>query len=496
MENKKYVPAKEWIAYCIAACGQGMVYGIMSSYISDYYLNVLMLSPLFVLLLMFFARIWDAINDPIMGYIVDHANPKRGKIKSYLLYTPLPIAILTLLLFNAPNLNSPAKLMVYATITYVAWGMTYTACDVPFWSLPNALTPNASERGSIISLGRTVNGVGAAIPQALFMLLGPILAANFALSGSALEQRKYTIISLICAIIGTLLLVISYFKTKERVKLPPPPKKDKNTPNSLKLVFSCKPLMLTALMGILSAARYLFQAGAVHVARYSFFIGDKEKIKTLEGAALEEALQGNLSKVSLCLALASAAGMFGAMVLTTPLIKKFSYKQIIIVSSLIGSASSLAMWFIGYNHFWACVACIFFSTIPCGTINVCAFAMTGDCLDFMEWKTGVRLTGLGSAIQSFVTKFGNAIATSAIIVMYMVVKLDVASISANVTANPLTTDPDIRKGMFSIISLIPAISLAICTIPMIFYNLTGETKEKMEKELAQQRAAKGIEIEE
>ncbi len=493
MENKKYVPTKEWIAYCIAACGQGMVYGIMSSYISDYYLNVLALSPLFVLLLMFFARIWDAINDPIMGYIVDHANPKKGKIKAYLLYTPLPIAILTLLLFNAPGGLSPTKLMIYATITYVAWGMTYTACDVPFWSLPNALTPNAGERGSIISLGRTVNGVGAAIPMALFMLLGPLLAKN--LSGSQLEQRKYTIISLICAIIGSLLIVLAYFKTKERVKLPVPAKKDKSQPNSLKLVFSCKPLMLTALMGILSAARYLFQAGAVHVARYSFFIGDEEKIKTLKGAALEEALQGNLSKVSLILALASAAGMFGAMVLTTPLIKKFSYKQIIIVSSLMGSASSLAMWVIGYNHFWACVACIFVSTIPCGTINVCAFAMTGDCLDYMEWKTGVRLTGLGSAIQSFVTKFGNAIATSAIIVMYMVVKLDVASISAKVTANPLDQTPLVRNGMFSIISLIPAISLAVCIIPMLFYNLTGETKEKMEKELAEQRAAKGIEIE-
>ena len=491
MENKKYVPTKEWIAYCIAACGQGMVYGIMSSYISDFYLNVMVLSPIFVLMLMFFARIWDAINDPIMGYIVDHANPKRGKIKSYLLYTPLPIAILTLLLFYAPNLGTVQK-MIYATVTYVAWGMTYTACDVPFWSLPNALTPNADERGSIISLGRTVNGVGAAIPMALFMLLGPVLAKNN-LAGIELEQRKYTIISFICAIVGTLLLVIAYFRTKERVKLPVPAKKDKSQPNSLKLVFSCKPLMLTALMGILSAARYLFQAGAIHVARYSFYIGGD--LKGLEGAALEEALQGNLSKVSLILALASAAGMFGAMVLTTPLIKRFSYKQIIIVSSLMGSASSLAMWFIGYDHFWACVPCIFISTIPCGTINVCAFAMTGDCLDYMEWKTGVRLTGLGSAIQSFVTKFGNAIATSAIIVMYMVVKLDVASISASVTANPLDQTHLVRNGMFSIISLIPAISLAICIIPMLFYNITGETKKKMEEELAQQRAEKGIEIE-
>lgn len=137
---EKYTPKKEWLAYCVGALGQGMVYAIMSSYISDFYMNVLKLTPLFVLLLMLFARIWDAINDPIMGYIMDRAHPKRGKMRPYLLYTPIPIAILTVLLFYAPNLSG-VSLMVYASVTYVLWGMIYTSSDVPFWSLPNAMTP-------------------------------------------------------------------------------------------------------------------------------------------------------------------------------------------------------------------------------------------------------------------------------------------------------------------------------------------------------------------
>ena len=106
----------------------------MSSYISDFYISVLKLTPLFVLLLMLLARVWDAINDPIMGYIMDHANPKNGKMKPYLIYTPIPIAILTVLLFYAPNISDTAK-MIYAAVTYVAWGMIYTASDVPFWAL-------------------------------------------------------------------------------------------------------------------------------------------------------------------------------------------------------------------------------------------------------------------------------------------------------------------------------------------------------------------------
>ena len=490
MENKTYVPKKEWLAYAIGAAGQGMIYGIMSSYISDFYLNVLMLSPIFVLLLMLLARVWDAINDPLMGYVVDHVNPKKGKMKPYMLWTPIPVAILTMLLFFAPNIGTTAK-MVYAAVTYVLWGMVYTSSDVPFWSLPNAMTPNADERGSIISKARTFNGVGSAIPMAMFMALGFILPRT-GIAGIQLEKTKYVVMALTASVIGNILFARVYFKTKERINIPIPPKKDKSQPSSVKLILTCKPLMLCALMGIISAARYMFQAGAVHVARYSFYIG--ENPEGLSGQALEQALQSNISKVSTILAAASAIGMFGAMIAVTPLIKKFSYKQLIIGSSFLGAASSLAMYFIGYDHFWACVPCLLISTIPCGVINVCTSAMVFDCLDYMEWKTGYRLTGMGSAIISFVNKFGNALATSAIILMYIVVGLNVSQINSATTVNPLDVDTTVRQGMFNIISIIPAISLLLCTVPLFFYKITGKYKDDMEKELAEQRAAKGIEV--
>ena len=488
---EKYTPKKEWIAYCVGALGQGMVYAIMSSYISDFYMNVLKLTPLFVLLLMLFARIWDAINDPIMGYIMDRAHPKRGKMRPYLLYTPIPIAILTVLLFYAPNLSG-VSLMVYASVTYVLWGMIYTSSDVPFWSLPNAMTPNPAERGDIISKGRTANGVGSAVPMAFFMVLGFILP-KFNLSGTELEKTKYMVIALFCAIVGNILFASVYFKTKERVHIPDPPKRKKGEKTALGRIFSCKPLMLTALMGVLSSARYMYQAGAVHVARYSFYIG-----KDLTGLSLAEkeaALQSNVSLVSTVFQVASALGMFGAMLLMPLLFRKFNYKQIIIFTSLLGAAASVIVWFLGYERFWLCVPFFVISCIPLGAINVCSFAMIGDCLDYMEWKTGARLTGLGSAIQSFVTKFGNAISTSFIIVMYMIVNLNVADINASVTANPLEMTEAVRTGMFSLISIIPAVSLLLCTVPLFFYDLVGEKKDRITKELAEQRAARGVVIE-
>lgn len=485
-----YTPKKEWLAYCVGALGQGMVYAVMSSYISDFYMNVLKLTPLFVLLLMLLARVWDAVNDPIMGYIMDRAHPKRGKMRPYLLYTPIPIAVLTVFLFFAPNLSG-TQLMIYAAVTYVLWGMIYTASDVPFWSLPNAMTPNPDERGSIISKGRTANGVGSAVPMAFFMVLGFVLP-KFNLSGTELEKTKYMVIAMFCAIVGNILFASVYFKSKERVRIPDPPKRKKGEKTAIGQIFSCKPLMLTAAMGILSSARYMYQAGAVHVARYSFYIG--KDLTGLTELEKEAALQSNISLVSTVFQIASALGMFGAMLLMPVLFKKFNYKQIIITTSLMGAVSSMIVWFLGYERFWLCVPFFVISCIPLGAINVCAFAMIGDCLDYMEWKTGARLTGLGSAIQSFVTKLGNAISTSFIIVMYMIVNLDVASISAKVTANPLEMDAGVRTGMFSLISIIPAVSLLLCTVPLFFYDLVGEKKAQVTRELAEQRAARGVVI--
>jgi len=490
---KKFIPKKEFRTYCLGAVGSGMIYGIMSSYISDFYVNVLRVGPLFAFFLMLFARIWNAVNDPMMGAIMDRAEPKKGKMLPYLLYTYFPIAGLTLLLFLAPELSDTAK-MVYAAVTYVCWGMVYTISDVPFWSLPNIMTPNPDERGKLISLSRTTNGIGAAVPMAVFMALGMLLPRLTERSGLELEKLKYLIIVFIAAGAGTLFYMRVYFGVKERVHIPKTEKRAAGGVSALKLIFGCKPLVLVLSMSILSAGRYMFQAGAIHVARYTFYIGPD--VAGLSGQELEQALQSNISTVSLMFSLATAAGMFLTMILVSSLISRFNYKQIVIFSCIIGSAASFAMYFIGYEHFWVCVPLLLVTGIPLGAINVVAFAMIGDSLDYMEWKTGIRNTGLGNACQSFTLKFGNALATSGIILMYMVVKLDIKSIvGTEQTMNPLLLAPSIRNGMFSLVSLIPAISLLLCMIPIFFYDLTGTKKEQITRELAQQRAEKGIVVE-
>lgn len=482
-------------AFCVAAMGQGMIYAMMSSYISDFYLNVLQLAPMFVLLLMLLARVWDAINDPLMGMIVDRHTTKKGKMKPYVLYAAVPIAVLTVLMYYAPDLDKK-YLMVYAAVVYVAWGMIYTMADVPFWSLPNVLTPDAAERGSVISLGRTFNGVGSAVPEVLFLVIGLTLPSILGSSdGLEYNKIKYLIMAVITVVIGMALYLRSYFRVKERVVLPDR-KPQPGEPSQLSRIFRCRPLMLVILTGVLSSGRYMVQAAAVHVARYAFYIGPS--LENLSESERVAAIDASVSTVKTIFQVCAIVGMFGAMLFMPLLMKKFDYKKIVIVTCLLGFAASVFTTLIGWftMNLYICIPFILISCIPLGVLNVISYAMIGDCLDYMELKTGFRDNGLGSACQGFVNKLGNALATSGIVLMYMFIGLEpdkMLSSTAVMAATDLAAGQ--RFAMFSLVSVVPGVSLLLCAVPMFFYKISGREKERILKELEQSRREKGIVIE-
>lgn len=493
MEEKKYVPKKEVTTYAIAALGQGLVYSCMSSYITDYYMNVLTINAMFVILLMLFARVWDAINDPMMGMIMDRFTTKRGRMKPYPIFTAIPIAALTILMFVNPGFDTKNKttwLYVFVAVVYVLWGMIYTVSDVPFWSMPNVMTPNPKERGNIISYGKTVGGIGSAVTVALPIIMG------YVLKDMDVEQAnimKYAIMAISMAVIGMPLFSLSSFGVKERIELPNATKRAPGEPSSLKRIFSCKPLMLVVISGMLSFGRYMLQAAAPHVARYAgLYIGKKPETVA--------EYNSNISTVALVIQVCAAVGMFGAMLFLPKLYKKFEYKHIMIVSCLAGFVSSCLTLIIGWStkNLLICIPFMIISSIPLGVINNVSFAMVCDCLDFLEWKTGFRNTGLGSACQSFVNKIGNAFATVMIIVMYIVVNIDVSSLNVGSgqqvvdAINSLSTTQNFA--MFCLVTIVPGVSLLLCAIPLFFYDLTGEKKNKIFSELAVLRKERGIEI--
>ena len=489
---QKNVPKKEVQAYAIAALGQGLVYSCMSSYITDYYMNVLTLNAMFVIMLMLLARVWDAINDPMMGMIVDRHSTKKGRMKPYPLITAIPIAALTILMFVNPGFDTQNKsiwLYVFVAAVYVIWGMVYTASDVPFWSMPNVMTPNPKERGNLISYAKTVGGIGSAVTVAL-----PIIVGYFVANLPNADIVKYAVMAISMSLIGMPLFTLATFKTKERIKLPDAKKKAPGEDGNLKRIFTCKPLMLVVVSGMLSFGRYMLQAAAPHVARYSGMYVGKKPTTVAE-------YNSNISTVALIIQICAAIGMFGAMLFLPKLYKKFEYKHIMIVSCIAGFAASCLTVVIGWTtkNLLLCIPFMLISSIPLGVINNVSFAMVCDCLDFMEWKTGVRNTGLGSACQSFVNKIGNAFATVMIIGMYMIINLDVATLNSkaeSIVNVAMNLDATKQFGMFSLVTIVPGISLLLCAIPLFFYDLTGKKKETVFAELSALRKERGIDVDE
>ncbi len=494
MDEKKYVPKNEAVIYSVAALGQGLVYSCMSSYITDYYMNVLGLNAMFVILLMLFARVWDAVNDPMMGMIIDRHQTKKGRLVPYPVITAIPIAILTILMFVPPigfDLEIKSKgLYVYVAAVYVIWGMVYTSSDVPFWSMPNLMTPNPKERGNIISYGRTVGGVGSAVTVAL-----PIIVGYFLASKANADVLKYAIMAISMSVIGMPLFALSSFKVKERITLPNAQKRAPGEPSTLSRIFHCKPLMLVVISGILSFGRYMLQAAAPHVARYAgFYIGIDPATATVKD------INSNISTVQLIIQVCAAIGMFGAMLFMPKLFKKYEYRSLMIVSCLMGFGASIVTLLVGWftKNLFLCIPFMIISSLPLGVINVVSGAMVCDCLDYMEWKTGHRDTALGSSCQSFVNKLGNALATVAIIAMYMIVSIDVNKLNAgsgeavvNIARN-LTSNQNFA--MYSLVTIVPGISLVLTAIPLFFYDIVGEKKKKITEELAVAREQRGIKV--
>ncbi len=503
IQPKTYVGKKELWMFSIGAMGQGMIYAMMSSYISDYYVSTLQLPLAFVLLLMLLARVWDAINDPIMGVIVDRHETKWGKLKPYILFAVPPIAILTVLMYLSPNLDRTA-LMIYCAVVYVLWGMVYTMADVPFWSFPNVITPNSNERSHVVSFTKIWNSVGSALPEIFFFAAGFLLPMVISTADPvAYNKKKYLIIALTVVVIGSIMYVNSYFHIKERA-VPPPTKHAKGEESTLHRVFTCKPLLLVIAMGILSSGRYMVQAAAIHVGRYAFYIGPD-----LTGLSLAEktkCIDASISTVKTIFQLCAVVGMFGSTIFMPWLMKKFDYKKLLLTTCLAGFVASVGTTVMGRIAIYAaqgsffatkgiyfCIPFMLIECIPLGVINTISIAMIYDCLDYMELQTGHRDNALGSACQGLINKFGSAFSTCGIILMYMAIHFKPEEMLSTEVIKAATDLPTSQNfAIFSLISLIPGISMLLCAIPMFFYKLSGENKKKVQQELAAKRAAAGI----
>lgn len=153
---------KEGIAYSLCGFGQNLICTIIGSYLTVFMTDAIGYGALAVALLMLFARIYDALNDPIMGSIVDKTRTPWGKCRPYLKWMAIPVSVVTILCFLPWYPNNPGGFAAMS-IMYIIWGMVYTVCDVPYWGLNSRMSNDTFRRGNLLTIARLLCTAGAGI---------------------------------------------------------------------------------------------------------------------------------------------------------------------------------------------------------------------------------------------------------------------------------------------------------------------------------------------
>ena len=199
-------------AYGLGAVGKDMVYALSASYVMFYYQDILGLSATFVGVILMIARVFDALNDPFMGVLVAKTKTRWGRFRPWLFTGTVLNALVLYALFAAPT-GGNVNLMVYFSVTYILWGVTYTMMDIPYWSMIPAVTDTPKDRENLSVIGRTCAGVGAALISMFTMLAVGAL-------GGGNDAVGFKWVALIVAVIFVVTEIICCLFMKEHRSAP------------------------------------------------------------------------------------------------------------------------------------------------------------------------------------------------------------------------------------------------------------------------------------
>lgn len=459
---EKYLTNKERISYVIAAFGRSGIYNLMSMFLLIFYTDAVKLKPVTAGAIIVGCRVFDALNDPVMGVIVDKTRTKYGRYKPYLLFSPALVLISTVLLFSSPfdvGKNYIAA-VVWAAFTYLLWGICFTIQDVPFWGMSSAITPLESERNSFLSTARLGSTFGGILPT----LLIPVLAENMG------GKQGYFIGGVIFAFLGASLSVIPFFTCKERVE---PEEKAPTLKETLGVVVQNKVLLIMVVCSILGSTMVMAQISSSYISTY---------LVTNKGF-----FDGWLMTA---MSVAIGIGMVPSMLFLPKLRKKFDLKQIYIGSMLFGALVHILCFFalkggIGTENginVYILMAFLVFMGVPLGIYNVITYAIIADSVDYLEWKTGKNAGGVCFSFQTLLSKINAGIASLATSVI-----LAVFTFQQPVDDMPLPQSENTLMGLLIMVTLVPAAGFILTSIPMFFNDYCADKKRRIQKELSERR---------
>ena len=451
--EKKYLKAKDYITFSMARFATAAISGLVQGYLLIFYTSVLGIDPIKVGTMFLIAKIWDGINDPLMGVIVDKTRSKMGKMRPYLLYGAVPFGLVIIAMFLPLGgvLSSVGK-VAFMYASYLLYDFMSTLVGVPLDGLPAVASPNSEERAKIISVSRIVGSIGeqsGLVLYSLFIIFMPM-------------KDTFLMMGLVIGIAAPVFMILGGLNVKERIK---PTGENVHILDGFKYMFQNKQFLVLILGLLLTFFRNLVSAMQIYMVTYIYGDGSLNIAFALPGA------------------IASMIGMLFAPWLK----RRMDAKKLFILSTIVHSVMLAIVYLIGYQVHWIVTAAVmFFAMLPVGVINVAPHLMVIDTLDYWEDKTGKRQEGIAFAIVSLRSKVSSAFKD------YFIAFL----LATFLFATPLTSAVNDHSpwqlqvtldGLFMMFTVIPAVLNLVCIVPFLFYTLSGKRMAEINARLAIKR---------
>ena len=417
---------KNRLTFGLGTVGRDMVYSLISMYLMYYLTEILQLEirvMWWVTGIILFARIFDALNDPIMGVIVDNTKSKYGKFKPWIVIGTFTSGVITVLLFTDFGLQGNAYIGLFALL-YLAWGITYTANDISYWSMMPSLTTNQHEREEIGAFARICANVG------LFAVVAGIVPLTNAL-GEATGSMKtaYLIFTVGVVLIMWLGQSITVFGVKEPKNVFK--QEDVTTLSGMvNAIFKNDQLLYTAI------SMALFMIGYTTTANFGLYF-----FKYAYGDEGMYAIFALILGVSQILALA----VFPIFSKRYPRRTLYKYATaFVVLGYVIFFFSPMNMLFIGISGILLFLGQAF--------IQILMLLFLADTIEYGQWKLHKRNESVTFSLQPFINKMGGAVASGIVGATVILSGINDAKSAADVTESGLLM-------MKSAMLIIPLISI-------------------------------------
>ena len=384
------IKAKDKIGYAMGDLASCLVFGLTQSVLNKYYTDVLEISVLSVMVMTIIARIWDAINDPIWGRIIDGAKPRPdGRYRHWIKVFAIPVALAAILMFADVRGFSAGGRLAWIYATYILFGMLYTCINIPYGSLAQVVTSSDKERSSL-SVFRSIGSTFGAMPA---MVLASMCYVKLADGSSQMDFHKVFVGVCVIAALSVLAYFLCYAWNKERVESKPAPRQKGETMRVIRILLKSRPFMAVSLASMLFLAAQMFGQGYNSYLFHHYF---KQPGLTMLPTVFQY--------------LPVAVVMFFA----TRLGNKLGRREVCSYGVLLAAVFYIALFVLalfGVTNVWLYLAACLASGIGTAFIFLLIWVMATDAIDYNKVTYGLNDEATSYAFYSFMRKLGQTVAT-------------------------------------------------------------------------------------